>query len=79
MPGKKKNRSFFFTSGVLLSVLKLWSRLYTKLVSSEWLCIGEQKLQNENMTIKKWVQCTAHIKLYIRQKMANVDGLFLKW
>lgn len=44
----KKQSSFFFTSWVLLSVLKSRPRLYTKTVSSEWLCVGEQKLQNDD-------------------------------
>lgn len=42
-----------FPSWTLLSVLKLRSRLYTKTVSSAGLCAGEQKLQNDKMTIKK--------------------------
>lgn len=62
MPGRE-NGSFFFISRVLLSVLKWWSRLYTKLVSSEWWCSGEQKLQNENMTVKtvSTTHCTRQI------------------
>lgn len=50
-----------------------------KTVSSEWLCVGEQTLQNDNDYKNSTYNALYTSGCRIDRKMANVHRLFINW